>query len=238
MENLVSVVVPFFNEEENVEPLFERVARVFEELPAYEYECVFVNDASTDGTRARLDALGAAHPRVRPLHLKANRGQSAALVAGMRRARGEYILTVDGDLQNDPADFPRFLELLREYDCVCGYRANRRDTWVRLVSSRIANRTRSLFVNTGARDAGCGSKGFRRRCVEHIAPFNGAHRFFDVLVKNAGLSVGECPVTHHPRRHGVSKYGIHNRLWRGIYDLIGVRWWCRRYVTFTVEGEE
>ena len=88
------------------------------------------------------------------------------------------------------------------------------------------------------RDSGCGSKGFRRRCVEHIVPFNGVHRFFAVMIRNAGLTLTECPVTHHPRRHGVSKYGIHNRLWRGIYDLVGVRWLSKRYVTFRVEGEE
>jgi dolichol-phosphate mannosyltransferase len=238
MKTLVSVVVPFYNEEDNVLPLAEKIAEVFAGLPDYAYECLFVNDGSTDGTRARLDALAEQDPRVRPLHLKRNRGQSAALVAGMRRARGEYILTLDGDLQNDPCDFPKMLELLKEYDCVCGYRANRQDSWVRRVSSRIGNGARRLILDDGILDAGCGSKGFRRACIEHIIPFNGVHRYFAVMVRNGGLSVTECPVTHHPRVHGVSKYGIHNRLWRGIYDLIGVGWLRRRYVTFRVEGED
>lgn len=238
MKTLVSVVVPFYNEEDNVLPLAGKIFDVFAELQDYDCECLFVNDGSTDGTRARLDALAEQDPRVRPLHLKRNRGQSAALVAGMRHARGAYILTLDGDLQNDPCDFPKMLELLKEYDCVCGYRANRQDSWVRRVSSKIGNVVRRMILDDGIRDAGCGSKGFRRVCIEHIIPFNGVHRYFAVMVRNGGLTVTECPVTHHPRVNGVSKYGIHNRLWRGIYDLIGVGWLHRRYVTFRVEGED
>jgi dolichol-phosphate mannosyltransferase len=130
------------------------------------------------------------------------------------------------------------LELLKDYDCVCGYRADRQDTWVRRISSRVANAVRKRILDDGIRDAGCGSKGFRRACVEHFVPFNGVHRFFAVMVRSAGLSLTECPVTHHPRVHGVSKYGIHNRLWRGMYDLVGVGWLKKRYVTFQVEGEE
>lgn len=238
MKSLVSVVVPFFNEEENVAPLAERVAGAFAGLPDYEYECLFVNDGSTDGTRRELEAAKARDSRVRPIHLVKNRGQSAALVAGMRHAAGDYILTLDGDLQNDPSDFPTMLNLLKDYDCVCGYRAKRQDSWVRLMSSRIANKVRRMVLDDGIRDAGCGSKGFRRICVQHIVPFNGVHRFFAVMVRNGGLTITECPVSHHPRVHGVSKYGIGNRLWRGIYDLIGVGWLHRRYVTYTVEGEE
>jgi dolichol-phosphate mannosyltransferase len=238
MKPLVSVVAPCYNEEANVPLLAERIAAVFADMPDYDYECLFVNDGSTDGTRAALEQARAANPHVRPVHLKRNAGQSAALVAGMRRARGAYILTVDGDLQNDPRDFPRILELLKEYDCVCGYRAERHDTWVRRISSRIANAVRRRVLGDGIRDAGCGTKGFRRVCVEHIVPFNGVHRFFAVLVGNAGLTLTECPVSHHPRVHGQSKYGIGNRLWRGLYDLIGVGWLRKRYVVIDAEGDE
>lgn len=238
MKSLVSVVVPFFNEEDNVTPLTERIAAVFSGLPDYDYECLFVNDCSTDGTRARLEAEREKNPRIRPLHFVQNRGQSAALVAGMRRAKGDYILTLDGDLQNDPCDFPKMLELLQTHDCVCGYRANRQDTFVRKISSKIGNGARQRILQDGIRDAGCGSKGFRRKCVEHIIPFNGVHRYFAVMMRNGGMTIAEMPVTHHPRVHGVSKYGISNRLWRGIYDLIGVGWLRKRYVTFKVEGEE
>ncbi|MCL4692638.1 MAG: glycosyltransferase family 2 protein, partial [Candidatus Hydrogenedentes bacterium] len=162
MKTLVSVVVPFYNEEDNVLPLANKVAEVFAGLPDYEYECLFVNDGSKDGTRARLDGLAEQDARIRPLHLVENRGQSAALVAGMGRAKGEFILTLDGDLQNDPCDFPKMLELLKDYDCVCGYRANRQDTWVRKISSKVGNGVRRMILDDGIRDAGCGSKGFRR----------------------------------------------------------------------------
>jgi len=189
MKTLVSVVVPFYNEEANVPLLAGKIDEVFAGLADYDYECLFVNDGSTDGTRAELETLTRSNPRVRALHLVANRGQSAALVAGMRRAKGEYVFILDGDLQNDPCDFTRMLELLKEYDCVCGYRANRQDSWVRRMSSRIANKTRALFVPTGTRDAGCGSKGFRRVCVPHIVSFNGAHRFLDSVLVNAGFTV-------------------------------------------------
>ncbi len=238
MKTLVSVVVPVYNEEENVPLLAERIHDTFRGLPDYDYEALFVNDGSTDGTRAAIDTAHAVDERVRPVHLVANRGQSAAVVAGMRHARGEYILTLDGDLQNDPCDFPKMLELLKTHDCVCGYRAKRNDNWVRKMSSKIGNGAREAILKDGIRDAGCGSKGFRRRCIEHIVPFNGAHRYIAVMMRAAGMTIAECEVTHHPRVHGVSKYGISNRLWRGIYDLIGVSWLKKRYVTFQVEGDE
>ncbi|MBN2310295.1 MAG: glycosyltransferase family 2 protein [Candidatus Hydrogenedentes bacterium] len=226
----VSVVVPCYNEADNIPLLAERVDMAFAGLPEWPYECIFVDDGSTDDTRERLARLRAAYPCMRALHLVRNMGQSAALIAGMRDARGDCILTLDGDLQNDPADFARFLELLQEYDCVCGYRAVRNDTWVRRLSSRVANAVRNAVLHDGIRDSGCGSKGFRKICVQYIVPFNGVHRFFAVLIRNAGLSIVECPVAHHPRVHGVSKYGVGNRLWRGLFDLVGVAWLRRRYV--------
>jgi dolichol-phosphate mannosyltransferase len=234
----VSVVIPCYNEEECVPLLMNRLQEVFEELPVYSYECVFVNDGSTDATGEHLKELHAADPRVRPLSLIQNMGQSAALVAGMRHARGQYIITLDADLQNDPCDIPRILELLQEYDCVCGYRAQRQDSWIRKISSKIANWTRDRVLHDGIRDSGCGSKGFRKVCVDYIIPFNGVHRFFAVFLRSAGLSIVECPVTHHPRTHGVSKYGISNRLWRGLFDLIGVAWLRKRYVHPAIAKEE
>lgn len=237
MGKFVSVIVPFYNEEENVPLIAERIARVFASLPDQDYECVFVNDASTDGTRDALDTLRAGDERIRVLHFAENCGQSAALIAGLRAARGDYLLTIDGDLQNDPEDFPKLIELLADYDCVCGYRANRQDTWVRRISSRVANRIRRAVLHDGIRDTGCGTKGFRKTCVQHFVCFNGAHRFFAVMVRAAGLTLTECPVAHHPRVHGTSKYGIHNRLWRGLYDLVGVRWLQKRYVCFEIEND-
>jgi glycosyltransferase involved in cell wall biosynthesis len=237
MQELVSVVVPFYNEEENASRLYERISAVFANMPDYEFECLLVNDGSTDNTETVLDDLHKKDARVRPIHHARNFGQSAALVSGMRRAKGSYILTLDGDLQNDPCDFPKFLQLLKEYDCVCGYRAKRQDAWVRKMSSTIANRVRRAILDDGIRDSGCGSKGFRRVCIEHMIPFNGLHRFFAVMVRNGGLTLTECQVTHHPRQFGVSKYGIGNRLWRGIYDLIGVAWLKKRYIAPEVKKE-
>ena len=235
MKTLVSVVAPFYNEEENVPLLAGQVDAVFANLPEYECECLFVNDGSTDGTHDQLDLLRESNPHVHPIHFKENSGQSAALVAGLRRAKGDFILTLDGDLQNDPADFPKILELLKQYDCVCGYRARRNDNWVRRSSSWVANKVRNAILHDGIRDSGCGAKGFRKCCVEHIVPFNGVHRFLAVMIRNAGLTLTECEVNHRPREHGVSKYGINNRLWRGLHDLFGVAWLKKRYVTFTIE---
>lgn len=234
MPPLVSVVAPFYNENRNPTLLAERLDAVFDSLEGYTCEYVFVNDGSTDGTGAELDRIALVNPRVKALHFRQNCGQSAALVAGMRRSEGEYILTLDGDLQNDPADFPRFLELLQEFDCVCGVRQHRQDAWLRTFSSGVANRVRNRILHDGLSDAGCGAKGFRRACIEHFVSFNGQHRFFAVMVRAAGLTIVECPVQHHTRQHGTSKYGIHNRLWRGLYDLIGVAWLRKRYASSVV----
>ena len=238
MNKLVSIIIPVYNEEENIPLLAGKIAEVFEGLPTYDYEAVFVNDGSTDATRAALEAAVRENPCVRPIHMARNGGQSAAVVAGMRRARGEFILMLDGDLQNDPCDFPKMLELLRDHDCVCGYRAARKDTWVKRIASKIGNGIRRSWLDDDIRDAGCGSKGFRRACVEHMISFNGMHRYFGVMMKAAGMRIAEMPVTHHPRQFGVSKYGVLDRLWRGIFDLIGVAWLRRRYVPIRVEGED
>ena len=233
---LVSVVVPMYNEEDNIGVLLEKIEAVFATLPGYGYECLFVNDCSTDRTRTQLGRLAETHSHLKPVHLMTNSGQSAALMAGLHHAEGEYILTLDGDLQNDPADFPEFLHQLQEYDCVFGYRANRKDTLLKRISSRVANYVRNLILHDGVRDSGCGSKGFRRHCIEHLVLFNGMHRFLAVFMRMAGCSIIEIPVKHHPRIHGTSKYGLNNRLWRGLYDLIGVGWLRRRMIKLQVES--
>jgi dolichol-phosphate mannosyltransferase len=235
---LVSVVVPFFNELESVEPLVRQVGEAFSGLPAYRHELILVDDGSSDGTAGRIRELAAGDPRIRPLIFDRNYGQSAALVAGMRLAAGERILILDGDLQNDPRDFPALLARLESHDAVFGYRAGRQDDWLRRVSSRIANRVRNWVLRDGVRDIGCGLKGFRRSVVPHLVSFNGAHRYLAVTVRLAGLTIAEQPARHHPRRHGRSKYGVHNRLWRGLHDLAGVRWLRSRYVNPKIREED
>ena len=232
MTSRVSVVVPFYNEEANVRLLYQAVTAAMAAIPELSYECLFVDDGSSDGTAAQLQRIKREDARVRTLHLRRNAGQSAALMAGLRAAEGRFILTLDGDLQNDPADFPTILKLLDEYDCVCGVRMKRQDTWFRRVSSRVANRVRNAILHDGIQDSGCGIKGFRRECIDYLPCFNGIHRFFAVFVRAAGFSIVECPVRHHARRFGRSRYGLHNRLWRGIYDLIGVAWLRRRFVVY------
>ena len=237
MKCFVSVVVPFYNEKDNVAILAKQIEASFSVLPDHEYECVFVNDGSTDGTREQIENIKANDEKIQVLHFTSNCGQSAALIAGMRHSKGEYILTLDGDLQNDPADFPRILELLDEYDFVCGYRADRNDNWLRRFSSKMANSVRNAVLRDGISDIGCGTKGFRRCCVEHLLYFDGVHRFFPVILQRAGLTMTECEVKHHPRKYGKSKYGVQNRLWRGIYDLLGMRWLMKRYIKYKIEGE-
>ncbi len=232
----VSVVIPFYNEKENVPLMAERLRSVFDRIGA-PCECLFVNDGSSDGTREAIEAAAKADPRFKAVHHVRNFGQSAALISGMRRATGDCILTLDGDLQNDPDDLPELVRLLGEYDCVCGYRAKRNDNTVRRISSRVANKVRNWILKDGLRDTGCGTKGFRRKCVNYLVAFNGAHRFFAAVLRSAGMTITECPVRHHQREHGVSKYGIGNRLGRGIYDLIGVGWLQRRLVFPVVEGD-
>ncbi len=231
----LSVIVPFYNEEENVRLLFEQICVA---LKDHDFECVFVNDGSTDTTGAVMDAIAAEDARLKPLHMDGNFGQSAALSAGMKHSTGELLFTLDGDLQNDPIDIPKMAELLSEYDCVCGVRAQRNDNFIRRASSRIANRVRNAVLHDGISDSGCGTKGFRRECVEHLVCFNGLHRFLAVFIRHAGFSIVEMDVTHHHRQYGVSKYGVNNRLWRGLFDLVGVSWLRRRQVVYRVKKND
>lgn len=228
----ISVVVPLFNEEDNVVELQDQIDRA---LGGRDYELVLVDDASTDQTVARVRG----GDRVRLLRFEKNAGQSAAMHAGIHAARGDVIATLDGDLQNDPADIPAMIAKLEEgYDLVCGYRAKRKDTAFKRVQSRLANAVRSRFVGDGVRDTGCTLKVMRRECREALALFNGMHRFIPALIGSAGWRVTEMPVNHRPRIHGVSKYGFGNRALRATIDMFGVRWLNSRRATYRVRPEQ
>jgi dolichol-phosphate mannosyltransferase len=227
----VSVVVPLFNEEENV-PLLQ--GELSAALSGLDYEIIFVDDGSTDGTVRRI----APDPRVRLVQFERNAGQSAAMYAGLNSARGDVAVVIDGDLQNDPADIPRLLaEIERGADLVCGYRAQRKDTVVKRITSRIANFVRSRFTKDGVRDTGCTLKAMKRECVTALLPFKGMHRFIPALVKGAGYRLVEIPVNHRPRKFGLSKYGLGNRALRATTDMFGVRWLLSRRLNYKVRED-
>jgi dolichol-phosphate mannosyltransferase len=227
----VSVVVPLFNEEENV-PILQ--GELTTALSGLDYEIIFVDDGSTDGTMQRI----APDPRVRLVQFQRNAGQSAAMYAGLNSARGDVAVLIDGDLQNDPADIPRLLaEIERGADLVCGYRAQRKDTVVKRITSRVANFVRSRFTKDGVRDTGCTLKAMKRECVTALLPFKGMHRFIPALVKGAGYRLVEIPVNHRPRKFGLSKYGLGNRALRATTDMFGVRWLLSRRLNYKVRGE-
>jgi glycosyltransferase involved in cell wall biosynthesis len=227
----LSIVVPFYNEADNVEPLHREVDAALADLPGG-VEFVYVDDGSVDDTRARLLALAKRDPRIRVVRLQPNSGQSAALEAGFRAASGEITVTLDGDLQNDPADIPRLLAELERHDVVNGVRVDRRDGLVRRVSSRIGNGFRNWVTRESVTDVGCSLRAMRTAQVKRVKLFRGMHRFLPTLLRMEGATVTEIPVSHRPRRHGSSKYGIGNRAFVGFVDVLAVRWMqsrTRRY---------
>ena len=227
----VSVIVPVYNEEENV-PILQ--AELKAALRGIDHEFVFVDDGSADRTVERIEAA----PNLRVIRFEKNAGQSAAMYAGLHAARGAILVLIDGDLQNDPADIPKLVdEISRGADLVCGYRAQRRDTRVKRLTSRIANAVRSRYTKDGVRDTGCTLKAMRRECVSALVPFKGMHRFIPALIKDAGYRLVEIPVNHRPRRFGQTKYGLGNRAVRATIDMFGVRWLLSRRLNYKIRKE-
>jgi len=228
----VSVVIPVCNEQENVEPLAREIHDALE--GRYSYETIFVDDGSTDGTAAAVRAArNAGMPEVRLIRHAVRSGQSAAVATGVRDARAAWIATLDGDGQNDPADIPKLLERASAAGAsrlrlVMGNRTTRRDTWLRRVSSRVANGVRGNLLRDGTPDTGCGIKVFDRAVFLDLPRFNHMHRFMPALFQRERYEVMSVPVNHRERTRGTSKYGLHNRLWVGIVDLFGVMWLIRR----------
>jgi dolichol-phosphate mannosyltransferase len=225
----ISLVIPVYNEEENL-PILEGEIRAAMEAAGRPYEVIYVDDGSSDGSPDVLRALAREDPRIRVIRQRRNHGQSAALDAGFRHARGDVVVTLDADLQNDPADIPRLLERIGEYDVVSGVRARRRDSWVRKMSSRIANGVRNRVTHESVTDVGCTLRACRTEFLRRIPVFNGMHRFLPTLLRMEGARVTEVPVNHRPRLHGQPKYNIRNRLFRALADLYGVRWMQTRWV--------
>jgi len=232
----LSIVIPVYNERENLLPLWEEVRAALDRT-GRSAEIIFANDGSLDGSAEVLSSLRRTDSSVRVLHLRPNSGQTAALVAGFRAARGEIVVTLDGDRQNDPADIPALLAKIPEFDAAVGYRANRADNWVRRVSGWISNAVRNAVSRDDIIDTGCMLKAFRRECLSTLPEFNGMHRFLPTLVRMAGFKVCQIPVRHRPRLAGRSKYGIGNRLFPALRDLLGVRWLQNRHMTYNVDEE-
>jgi len=235
----LSLVIPCYNEQDNLRPLVAAIRATVDPLKL-PYEILFTDDCSQDKSWEILKELAAGDPRIRALRFAFNSGQSAALWAGLKAARGQYLFTLDADLQNDPKDVPKFLEALKQFDCVCGSRVEMRrrgDNLIRVASSRIANWVRNRLSGENISDAGCCYRAFKRECIENLKFFKGMHRFLPTLCRLAGAKVVvEVGVAHRPRVAGRSKYGMWNRAFRAFVDLLAVRWMQKRWLRYELRG--
>lgn len=235
-ELTLSIVIPCFNEEGNLPKLFSALAEVLEPLHV-SYEVVVTDDCSRDGSWKVLTESAAKDKRIRAQKFAFNCGESAASFAGMKASRGRYIVTMDADMQNNPADLPKFLEKLKQYDCVCGSRVKTRkdgDNIIRIISSKIANSVRNKLSGEQISDAGCTYRAFKRECVGELKFFKGMHRFLPTLIKMEGYTVAEIDVSNNPRFSGKSNYGVWNRLFASFYDLLAVRWMKKRMFRYQI----
>jgi len=230
----ISIIIPLYNEVDNIELLGYSIINA---MQGQNYEVVFVDDGSTDGSTQKLREWCTQHTNFRTIHFRKNAGQTAAMDAGFRHARGEYVVSMDADMQNDPADIPKLLEKLNTYDMVCGWRQKRNDPWIKRISSKVANYIRNKLSREDIRDTGCSLKAYRRECFDHIKLYNGMHRFLPTLFKMEGFTVTEIVVNHYPRKFGKSKYGISNRAFRAFVDLLVVRWMKKRKLNYEVDNE-
>lgn len=231
--NMISLVVPVYNESENINDLYAEVVLAMSSQSCA-WELIFVDDGSSDHSLEIIRALADKDGRVHYISFESNCGQSAAFAAGFRFAQGDVVVTLDADLQNDPADIPAMLQSYASCDMVIGWRAKRQDSLVKRYASRVANWIRNQISQETVRDTGCSLKVMRADMLKSIPMFTGMHRFLPTLMKLEGARVAEVPVNHRPRRKGVSKYGIWDRAWASAYDLLAVRWMKIRYVSYKV----
>ncbi|MBN2064927.1 MAG: glycosyltransferase family 2 protein [Sedimentisphaerales bacterium] len=230
---LLSIVSPAFNEQDNIRSLVNEIENACKDLNG-RFEIVIANDCSTDNTLTVLKELQESHKNLRVIDLSKRTGQTAALDAAIRHSRGKYIAMLDADLQNDPAEIPRMLELVISGQCdmVNGWRKDRNDPWLRLISTRVANGVRNWLTHENIHDSACGLKVFRRECMDNIKLFTGMHRFLPTLVKMQGYTVNEIPVNHRRRTAGVAKYGLWNRIFKAFRDCFAIRWMQSRNFSY------
>ena len=230
----VSLIVPVYNEEENLDPLVEEIRLAMDRQPRC-WNLLFIDDGSSDSSLPVMRSLAAKYENVHYLSFIENQGQSAAFAAGFREAQGSVFVTLDADLQNDPADIPLLLNMYDQgYDMVTGWRADRRDGFAKRTASRIANAIRNRLSHETVRDTGCSLKVFRASMAVKLPLFTGMHRFFPTLMKLQGAKVAEVRVRHRPRLHGKSKYGIWDRAFSSLYDLFAVRWMQKRTFAYRI----
>ncbi len=232
-----SVVIPFFNEAPHLQPLIDEVEEVMKKLGA-PWELLAINDGSTDDTEEILNELTKEKLFLRPVHFEANYGQSSAFDAGFRLAKGTFIITLDGDGQNNPHDIPLLLEQMGEVDMICGRRRKRKDTLVKRILSKIANGVRKRVCRDGIHDTGCSLKISRSEAIKKIYLYNGMHRFLPALLVNEGFRVKEIWVDHRPRLAGTSKYHFFNRSFNTIFDLFAVYWMRKRRLRYRIRQEK
>jgi glycosyltransferase involved in cell wall biosynthesis len=231
-----SVVVPLNNEEENIEELIAEIAPVMHAL-GKPWELICVNDGSTDNTFSRLQSLTLQYPELRILNFDKNYGQSSAFDAGFKAVRGEFVITLDGDRQNDPRDIPKLIDALNEADLVCGRRMKRRDTLVKRITSFLANSVRKRLCKDGVQDTGCSLKAYRTICLKEIKMFHGMHRFLPALFVIEGFRVKEVDVNHRERSKGQTKYNFFNRSFNTVADMLAVRWMYKRRLQYQIDKE-
>lgn len=231
---MISIVIPVYNEEENLPVLIKRLAEITPKL-GDDVEIVLVDDGSTDNSLEVMRGLKRDHPQIRIIKLSKNCGQSAAFDCGFKAARGEVVVTLDADLQNDPADIPRLLEKLKGCDMAYGWRKNRKDSFLKLISSGIANTIRNALTGERIKDTGCSLKAYRKQCLNNIKLYDGMHRFLPTLVKMEGFKIEEVGVSHNPRKYGRSKYNIRKRLIWPFLDLLAVAWMKKRRLDYKWE---
>lgn len=231
----ITVVIPAYNEAENIAPLAASLAEAMRGLNR-SYEVIIVDDGSKDATYDEILKASRTCPQICGLKFKKNCGQTAAFAAGFEYACGSIVVTMDADMQNDPADIPKLLEKMPEFDVVCGIRVKRQDNFVRRASSKIANFIRNFLTGDDIIDTGCSLKAFKAEAAKRMKLFSGMHRFFPTLAKMDGYSVAQVPVNHLPRKYGKAKYGVGNRAFRAFCDLMAVRWMQKRHFKYEIEN--
>lgn len=236
MSIVYSVVIPLKNEEDNIIELIEELEPVMQKLQQ-PWELLCIDDGSTDRTKEILSQLRRTKPYLRPILFDGNFGQSSTFDAGFKLAKGEFIITLDGDLQNDPADIPKLIEKIEFFDLVCGSRTSRQDPWIKKITSFLANQVRSRVCQDGVRDTGCSLKVYRASAVKKIKMYHGMHRFLPALFLIEGFKVAEVPVNHRERTKGVTKYNFFNRSFNTIADMLAVRWMRQRHLRYKIDKE-